>query len=200
MLAACARGAVDLHFNVFRADFHVHLFHLWQHCHSGGGGVDPAAGFGLRDPLDPVDAAFIFHPGPGAPAVDQKIRFFDAAQLGVVVVEQLHSPAPGGGIHGVHAKQTVGKEGAFFAPYAAADFHNDVFFIVGILGQQQELEFLLQLSFRLFGGLKLLLAELLHLRVGLPGQQLPGLLLVLLGLPEGGISFYNGFQFVFFLQ
>ena len=67
MLAAGAGGPVDLHFNVLRPKFHIYLFHLRQHSHRGRGGVDPAAGFGLRDPLDPVDAAFEFHPGPGAP-------------------------------------------------------------------------------------------------------------------------------------
>ena len=140
MLAACAGGPVDLHFNVLRPNFHVYLFHFRQHSHRGGGGVDPAAGFGLRDPLDPVDAAFVFHPGPGAPAIDEKIRLFDATQLRVVVVEKLHGPAPGGGVHGVHAEETVGKEGAFLAANAAPDLHNHIFFVIGVLGQQQNFQ------------------------------------------------------------
>ncbi len=95
MLATRAAGPVDLHFNVLRPNFHVYLFHLRQHGHGGGGGLDAAIGLRHRHPLDPVDAALEFQPGPGAPAIDEKIRLFDATQLRVVVVEKLHGPAPG---------------------------------------------------------------------------------------------------------
>ena len=56
MLAAGARGPVDLHLDVRRVDLHIHFLHLREHRNGCRGGVDSAAGFGLRDTLNPVDA------------------------------------------------------------------------------------------------------------------------------------------------
>ena len=66
MLSSGAGGAEHLHLHVRRVELDVHRLHLGQHRHGGGGGVDPAAGLGLRHPLDPVDPAFKLEPGPGA--------------------------------------------------------------------------------------------------------------------------------------
>ena len=62
MLTAGARGPVDLHLNVRGVYLHIYLFHLGKHSHRGGGGVDPAAGFRLRHPLDPVNAGLVLKP------------------------------------------------------------------------------------------------------------------------------------------
>ena len=45
-----------------RIQLYVHFLRLRQHRHRGGTGVDAAAGFRLRHPLDPVDAALEFQP------------------------------------------------------------------------------------------------------------------------------------------
>ena len=60
MLAPRAGGPVDLHFDVRGIQLHIHRLHLRQHRHRGGGGMDPAAGLGLRHPLNPVNAGFVF--------------------------------------------------------------------------------------------------------------------------------------------
>ena len=101
--------------------------------------MDTAPGLGFRHPLDPVDAAFVFQPGVGAFSGNDEVRFLDPAQLGLAVIHQLDFPPPGGGVHTVHPEQAVGKQGAFLSADAAPDLHNDIFFIVGILGQQQDL-------------------------------------------------------------
>ena len=141
MLTAGAAGPVDLHFNVGGIDLYVHRFHLRQHRHRGGGGVDPAAGFRLRHPLHPVDAGLILHPGVGSPSVNDEVRLLHTAQLRLVVIEQFHAPAHFRRVHGVHPKQAVGKQGAFLAAHAATNLHNHVFFVVGVLRQQQDLQF-----------------------------------------------------------
>lgn len=94
----------------------------------------------------------------------------------------------------------MGKEGAFLAANAAPDLHNHIFFVIGVLGQQQNFQLSSNLASVSLGGLKLLLTELLHVRVCLPGQQLPGLLLLLLGLTEGRVRLCNGLQLISFLQ
>ena len=86
-----------------------------------------------------MDTGFIFQPGVGSLAVHNKVRFLDAAQLGLVIVEQLDAPAPGSGVHGIHPKQAVGKQGAFLAADASPDLHDDALFVIGVLGQKQNL-------------------------------------------------------------
>ena len=62
MLTAGAAGPVDLHLNVGGVQLHIHRLHLRQHCHRSGAGVDPAAGFRFRHPLDPVDSGLKLQP------------------------------------------------------------------------------------------------------------------------------------------
>ena len=197
VLTTGAAGPVDLHFDVRRIDLHIHLVHFRQHGYRGSGGVDPAAGFGFRHPLNPVYAGFILQPGVGAPAHHQKIRFLHASQFRFAVVHQLNFPAHFGGVHGIHPKKAVGKQGAFLAADAAPDLHNHVFVVVGIFGQQQNLQLVIQL---LLLGLGLgvgFLAQLFHFRIG---HQFLGFFHILLGLAVGLVSFHNGFQVIFFFN
>ncbi len=179
VLTAGTGCPVYLHLNVRWVNLHIHLFHLRQHRHGGGGGVNPAAGFGFRHPLHPVDAGFVFQPGIGTPAIDDKVRFLHAAQLGIVVVEQLHAPAHPGGVHGVHPEQAAGEQGTLLAAHAAPNLHDDAFFVIGILGQQQNLELAVQFFLPGLGFLIGFLAQILHLRVA---HQLLGIVHV----PAGG--------------
>ena len=112
-----------------------------------------------------MDAGLVLHPGVGPPAVDDKIRLFYTAKLSFVIVEQLHAPAHFRGVHGVHPEQAVGKQGAFLAAYAAANLHNDVFFIVGVFGQQQDLQLFVKLLLCRLGLGVGLLTQLLHFRI-----------------------------------
>ena len=59
----------------------------------------------------------------------------------------------------------MGKQGAFFAAHPGPEFQNHVFPVVGVLGQEQELQPLLQLREIPLGLVQLLLTELLHLRL-----------------------------------
>ena len=195
VLTARAAGTVDLHFDVGGVDLHVHFLHLRQNRDGCGGGVDTAAGFRLGNPLDTVDAGFIFQSGIRAPAADDEVRLLDAAQLRFVQVHQLNAPAHFRGVHGVHPQQTVGKQGAFLAADAAADLHNDVLFVIGVFGKEQNLDFFGKgLLLRLGGGVGFL-TKLLHFRVG---HQLLSVRHVLLRLIVGVKGFHNGLQIVFF--
>ena len=190
MLTARAGGTVDLHLHVLGPDVHLCCLHLRQNGHGGRGGVDASAGFGLRHALDPVDAGFKFHPGVGARSVDHEVGLLHAAKLGLAVVQQLNRPALGGSVHRVHPEQAVGKQGALLAADAAADLHDDVLPVVGVLGQEQDAELVLQCLALLLGGLILVLQKLLHFGLlAHHGQRLvhrgPGLLPGAEGLHHG---------------
>jgi len=194
MLTAGTGGTVDLHFDVRRIDLDIHFLQLRQHCHSGRGGMDSAAGLRLRNPLNPVNTGLILHPGIGTPAVDDKICFLHTAQFRLVIVHQLHLPALFGCVHGVHPEQAVGKEGTFLAAHTATDLHDDAFFVVGVFWQQQNLQLLKQFFFLCLGSGKGLLAQFLHFGIR---HQLFGIRHILLSLLIGLEGFYNGLQVIF---
>ena len=142
MLATRAAGPVDLHLDVRRVQLHVHPFRLRQHGHRGGGGLDAAIGLRHRHPLDPVDAALEFQPGPGALALDEDAALLHAPQLRLVQLHGVSPPAPGGSVHGVHPQQRRGEQRRLLAAGTRPDLQDHVLPVIGILGQQQELQLL----------------------------------------------------------
>ncbi len=94
----------------------------------------------VRAALDAVSAAFEFQAGIGAAALYDAADLFDAAELCFAEIGHGHAPALPVGVHGIHAVKAVGEEGGFLAAHAAADLEDDVFFVVGIGGEQQGLQ------------------------------------------------------------
>jgi hypothetical protein len=62
---------------------------LGQHGDGGGRGVDAPARFGFRHALHPVHAAFVFEPREDALARDPRHHLLDAAELGLLPVDDL---------------------------------------------------------------------------------------------------------------
>lgn len=164
MLAARTGGAENLHLDVRRVELEVHLVHLGQHRHGGGGCVDTPTRLGLRYPLHPVDAALEFQTGPGSVSLNCKADFLHATQFRLVDRVHLHAPAAGIGVHGVHAEQGVGEQSRLLPAHSGADLHDDILVVVGVPGQEQHLDLLLQPGQLLPGLLVLLLGQLLHIR------------------------------------
>ena len=127
--------------------------------------MNPPAGLGFGHPLDPVHAALEFQPGPGPAALHREADFLYSPQLGFVHRVHLHLPAAGVGVHGVHTEQGVGEQGRFLPAHSGANLDNDVFLVVGVPGQEQNLDCFLQALQVGLGLLKFLLGQLLHVRV-----------------------------------
>ena len=142
-----------------------------------------------------MNAGLVLHPRIGSPAVDDEVRLLHAPKLRFIVIEQLHAPSLLGGVHRVHPKEAVGKQGAFLPAHAAPDFHNHVFIIVGVFGQQQNLQFFVKLLLGGLGGGIGFLAQLLHLRIV---HQLLGVRHVLFRLTVSLIARHDGLQVAFF--
>ena len=90
----------------------------------------------------------------------------------------------------------VGEEGGLLPPHPGPDLHDDVLLIVGVPGEQQDLELPLQPLQLLPGLLLLLLGQLPQLRVG---EQGPGLLLPLPGPEVGPVCLHHRGQLVLLL-
>ena len=186
MLPPRAGGPKDLHLNVRGIQMEVHLVHLGEDRHGGGGGVDPAAGLGLRHPLDPVDAALELQAAVCPLPFDREADLLDASQLGLVLAVHLHLPPAGVGVHGVHPEQGVGEEGCLFASHAGPDLHDHVLAVVGIPGQQEDLDLLLQGLDVPLGLGELLPGHLPQLRVAQQGLRLLQVRLPAFEMPVGG--------------
>ncbi len=63
---------IDVEPQLFGADMDVHVFGLREHRHGDRRGVDAPLGFGFRDALHPVDAAFVFEPAVDPVPRDQR--------------------------------------------------------------------------------------------------------------------------------
>ena len=134
-------------------------------------------------------------PGVGAAALHRGHHFLHAAQLRQVLADHGQGKALSLGVHGVHPQQVGSEQGTLLPANASPDLQDHVLLIVGILGQQQTLQFLLHpLRLRFCRG-KFLLGQFTQLRVG---QHLLGVGLILLCLAVGPECRHDGGQFLLF--
>ena len=91
----------------------------------------------------------------------------------------------------------MGKQRAFLAAHAAPDLHNDVLFVIGVLGQQQDLQLFKKRFLLRFCGGEGLLAQLLHFGIR---HQLLGVQHLLFRSDIGVVSLHNGLQVAFLPQ
>ena len=166
VLAARTGGTEGVDAQVLHVQRKVHFLCLGHHGHRGGGGVDAALGLGLGHALHPMHPALVLEAVVGPGPFHRKDGFLHAAQLGLVEVEQFQRPAAALHIHGVHAQQTVGKQGSFLSPCPAPDLHDDVLFVPRVPGQQQNFEIIFQLFHILTFFADFLLYHLLEVRIG----------------------------------
>ena len=142
-LPARAAGAEDILADVVHRNLDVELLRLGQHGHRSGRGVDAALRLGLGDALHAVHARLVFER-----AVDVLPRHLHHHLLvaaggalrgrGDFVLPPLRLD-----VLGVHAQQVAGEEGRLVAARAAANLHDGVLGILRVLGDEQQLDFLL---------------------------------------------------------
>ena len=142
MLAPGPAAAVGVDLQVLGVDLHLHVLGLGQHRHRGRAGVDAALGLGFRYPLHPVHPALVFHAGIGPPAGQGQHHFLHAPHLGEVFVEQLPLEAVALRIPLVHAQQVRPKQRRLVPAGARPDLDDHVLVVVGVLGQEHDLQLL----------------------------------------------------------
>jgi len=132
--------AVNVDLQVLVLDVDVDLFGFGQHRHGGGRGVDAALRLGHRHPLHPVRAALVLEPAPGRVALDQERDLVEAAHVGGVGAEHLDLQPVALGVADVHLEQVLGEQVGLLSPLRPPDLDDDVLAVVGVFGQQQDLE------------------------------------------------------------
>ncbi len=148
-----------------------------------------SAGLGLRHALDTVDAGFKLEARVRAVSAHDEVGLLHAAELRVVVVEQLHAVPPLFRVHRVHAVEVGGKQRAFLPAHAAANFDDDVLAVVWVARQEQHAQFVEKALFFRLGSVQFLLCHVLELGVGYKLQRLrdvvPALLIRAVRLHHG---------------
>ena len=166
VLTTGAGGAVCVDLQILGINGELHLFRFGHDGHGGGRGLDAAGGLCFRYPLYPVRARFKFQPRESSRALHGGHGLFNAAKLRFVEGYHVQREAAALGIHGVHPQEIGGKQRALFAADTGPDFQHDILFIIGVAGQQQALQLLLQPIPLCLGGHQLFLTQLAQLRIG----------------------------------
>src|SRR5690348_7634871 len=97
--------------------------------------------FGSGYTLHSMHAALVLKAGVDAVARNHGDDFFQASDAGFGGVQHFDFPALCFGVSGVHTEDLGGEEGGFIPSGASANFDDDVLFVVGIFGEQQDFEF-----------------------------------------------------------
>ena len=155
VLPARTASLEDFHLHVRFGNVNFHIVHFGQHCDGGGGGVDAPRRFGGRHALDAMHARLVFQFRVSAFAFDLEDDFLVAADADGALGQDLALPILAVGVARVHAEQVGGEERGLVPARARADFHEDVFIVARVLGDEQGfdlgLEFLdLRAKFRQF--------------------------------------------------
>ena len=182
--------AVDVDLEVVGIDVDLHLRRLGQHEHGGRRGVDATRALRDRHPLDAMGAALELEMAPGAASLDHERDLVEPAQVGQVGGEHLDRPAHAGGEGLVHLEEVAGEQVGFLAAFRAAYLDDDVLAVVGVGGDEEHLQLLLEARQFLLGGTELRSGQLPLVAAGV-GQELAGGLEV--GL-EGAIAAEGGHQ------
>ncbi len=118
-----------------------------------------------------MHAAFVLHARKHALAFDDGDHFLQAADARLGGRQHFHLPALRFGIALVHAEDLGREQRGFVAAGAGADFQDDVLLVVGILGQQQDLQLFLDLRDALLQLAQFLLGIGEHFGIGLVRGQ-----------------------------
>ena len=162
MLAAGSGGPECVDLQILRIDLKIYVIHFGKDCHCSRGSMDPSSGFRYGNPLHTMAAGFKFQSGPCAFSLYDKTDFLDSSKLRKIGVRNFDLPSLCRSIHGVHAVQIMRKQHAFFPSDSAADLHDHILAVIGILGKQQQLKFVLQLVLTAHRMFQFILCQFFH--------------------------------------
>ncbi len=167
------------------------LIHLRHNGNADGGGMDSSAALRLGYALHAVYAALILHLGVSALPAYGKLHFLHTADADLIHIDELHAPTLALRIMHIHAVDLCGKKSCLITARARADLHDHVLIIIGILGEQQDLQLLLQLLHPLLGFGELLLQHFPHFLIALALQHGEGILDILLTFLVFGVCLHK---------
>ena len=165
VLAACTACPVGIDLQVLGTDVYVDVRRLRQHRDGRGGCVDPASRLRDRNALYAVNAALELELAVCAACLDTEYDLLVAADPRFVRVEKLHRPALPFREASIHAKEVCREKRGFFASRTAANLYHDVFVVVLVLGEQQNVNLVFEVRDTLLQRCEFLAGQRAHLLV-----------------------------------
>ena len=133
--------------------------------------MDPPAGFRHRHALHPMDTALVFQPGISTLSGDNETHRFHTSDPDLFKAYRLHTPPASLRVVHIHTVDITGKERRLVTTRARTDLDDHILVIIGILGQEQDPEFFLQLGDLTAGCRQFLLGQRPHLFIALLFQK-----------------------------
>ena len=137
VLTACTTCTISINTQICRIDFYVYFFCFRQNCYGNSGSMHATLGFSFRNTLYAMHATFKFHTAKYAVTIYLEHNFFKTAQFSGVRVKNFYTPATSFCITQVHSKEYACEKCSFVATCTTTNFHDNVFIIVGVRGEQQ---------------------------------------------------------------
>ena len=155
---------------------HLEFIRFGQYGYCSRRGMDTPLGLRHRHALHAVHTRFVFERTIDVLAHDVEDDLLVSAASTFAegrdrIFEAFHLE-----ILGVHTEEVAGKDRRFVSTRTATDLHDDVLAIFGILGQELELEFFLELRDLRFELIDLSARHLLHIGIGLVVKEVLGFL------------------------
>jgi hypothetical protein len=176
VLPARTRGPEGIDLEVLRVELDVDLIGFGQDGDRGRGSMDATGSFRLGNALDPVDAAFVFQPGPDALASDAHHGLLDPSDRREARVQDFEFPALVLGEARVHPEEVLGEERGLIPASPGPDLKDDIFLVVRVLREEQGPELGFEGLLPLPEDVDLPLGHFPELGVGFGvGQEVPGL-------------------------
>ena len=144
-LAARTGGAIGIDTKIGLIDLDIDLVGLGQHGDSRRRSLDATLALGLGDALDAMHAGLILHNGVHAVARYLELDGLEAASLGRAGIEHFHLPTARLDKALVHLKEVAREDGCFVAAGSGANLDDGVFVVVGVAGDEHELDVFLKL-------------------------------------------------------
>ena len=183
MLATGTRGAIDLHFNILRADLHFYIIgDLGNHFHRGEGGVAAACSVKGRNAHQAMDAGLALEEAVSIGTLDHNAGRFEAGFIAIEIVENLIGIAVALRPAGIHPVEHLAPVLGFGAAGACLEGDQGIVAVV-LTGEERFKTRLLHLLLQVFiAGLQLVEHRLV---IFLNGHLADGHHVVPLGDPYG---------------
>src|SRR5690606_16222355 len=144
-LSTRSRGTKEIYTNVFWIYFDVKFLSFGKNHYRCSACVNAPLGFGLRYTLHTMNSSFKFKCSVNILAFNFKLHFLKPATRTFIEIDYIAFPAFTFTIFRVHTEKIACKYTCFIAAGSGPDFHYGIFGIFGILWNQKELYFFLQL-------------------------------------------------------
>jgi len=143
-LTSGARRAVRVDAQVLGADLYVDVIGLGKHRHGGRRGLDAPLALGLWHALDAVDARLELHDRVDLVARDLELDGLEAASIGRGRRKDLDLPLAACGEALVHGEEVSREDARLVAAHAGADLDDGVLLVIGVTGDEHDLDLVLE--------------------------------------------------------